>query len=125
MSIDYVVRFGERKPTLMQVIYVVEDFVGRDRVTWSQKNDDDTFIFANLLDQPSHPLIRIVQGGMRDWLGKFERLFGAEQRGFEIFLFGDSLAITLRGQDEYVQAVVEGICKVIARYWGGKVELPT
>lgn len=108
MSIDYVVRFDETMPTEREVIFVIHGFLGSARRAWVGKYG------VRLRGSPSYALQLVGP----DRQGESH----SHHREFSFFVEKEVVTFTLRGQDEYVHALVEGICKVLARRWHGKVE---
>lgn len=105
----------QKRPTRTNVGIVCEDYLkGLGTVTWSNEGRR----FMCLLHGPiSHPLNRIKGAFAVPEPGE-----GFDQRYIEVIPSGNCIDVLTRQQDEITNAIADGLSKIFARFWQGRLE---
>lgn len=109
-------------PSREDVGKVLEDYLGATMVNNEWGGDRWT---ALLVGTKSWSLRRVV-----DLCNETARICAAaraeeahEERWIEVFIAEESIDVITRRQDEMVNDIADGFAQLIARYWGGRVEM--
>jgi len=117
MASDRFVRWKKNtKPTKDEVEQVIKDYLGETMT--SLKWEGDRF-FACLVGKTTAPLKSVADEDLRRILTHRD----GEERWMEVWLADDCLDVMTRGMDEYTNNVADGLAKIFARFWQGKLEM--
>jgi hypothetical protein len=108
------------RPTQGDVLKVVRDFFGdvATGVHW----DHDRF-FITLVGKWSAPLARVVTEDVRRMmLATAPESEIDDGRYMEVYIHADALDVITRHQDDFTHACQDGLAKVFARRWKGRIE---
>jgi hypothetical protein len=111
---------SSKKPTREEVEHVIRDFFGQaaSEIFWGNGR-----FFVTLASSRSNPLahLDIIPEEMRRIIDS-ERERDGGGRHMEVWLGDDCLDVITRRQDEFVHACQDGLAKVFARVWEGRIE---
>lgn len=123
MSCDRFIYFGFKSmPSEQDVQHVIEDYLGDALVgiDWGGKRWT-----ARIDGNKSWPLRRVlaVSSDRERVLHDTAELESTEERWIEVFIGDDNIDVITRRQDEYTMAVADGLAKLMARFWRGRLEM--
>lgn len=119
MSIDRLVKFKSRVPTVVDLVKVAEDFLSDAAlVGCGYSTIPHSRIVVHLPGKPTFPFGRVSD---------LKQDFPHKVRGFEVFitgLFGDqpNINVVTRQTDEFTNVVADGYAKLIARFYEAELE---
>ncbi|MHC4899983.1 MAG: hypothetical protein ACYTGW_23065 [Planctomycetota bacterium] len=118
MSCDRFIRFKKGKaPSHEDVGKALEDYLGAFMT--SNKWDQNRWL-AQLDGGKSWPFKRLEADSRRAWHHEEE---ARECRYIEVWFSKNSIDVLTRRADEATMNLADGFAKLIARYWGGKLEM--
>ena len=108
MAVDRFVRFGDRKPTLDELKYILEDYI--EGVGLISHSHNGSVWFVKLPGKPSFPFKRIYPE-----MGSQVH----EERWFEVWLgsLPDNIDVITRQADELTSVIADGYAQIVARFF--------
>lgn len=118
MALDRFVYWKKNKdkPTKDQVEQVIRDYLGE--VMTSLKWEGDRF-FVCLVGKTTAPLKSVATEDMRRIVTSND----GEERYIEVWPSDDCLDVMTRRSDEFTNNVADGLAKIFARFWQGRLEM--
>lgn len=117
MAQDRFINFNERRPSRAETESVLRHFIGdAGVVVWDA---EQSRFMIHLVGSGSFPFIEIA--GVPEW-SRTHAQYHPDGRWIEVMYTDTQFDVLTRQQDEYTNAVADGIARAFARFWNGHVD---